>query len=123
MSRSVERRLLFSVTMADCEFQTFTVGGHGGSGKDTSNTGVRIIHRASGARGECREERSQKANKERAFRKMAESPEFKAWVKVKAAQLAGEPSIEELVERAMAPQHIRVETRDEKGRWVPECSS
>lgn len=39
------KHLLFSVTLEDCEVQTFTVGGNGGSGKDTSQTGVRIIHR------------------------------------------------------------------------------
>lgn len=39
------KTLLFSVTVEDCDVQTFTVGGNGGSGKDTSNTGVRVTHR------------------------------------------------------------------------------
>lgn len=37
------KELLFSVTMKDLEMQTFSVGGHGGGGKDTSNSGVRLI--------------------------------------------------------------------------------
>jgi hypothetical protein len=39
------KELLFSVTIKDCEVQTFTVKGPGGGGKDTSQTGVRVIHR------------------------------------------------------------------------------
>lgn len=87
------KKLLFSVTMADCDLQTFTVGGHGGSGKDTSNTGVRIIHRASGAVGEGREERSQVSNKRRAWRRMAESPAFRAWHRVETARRLASPRL------------------------------
>ena len=43
------KHLLFSVTRKDLIRQTFTVGGHGGGGKDTSNSGVRLIHPLSGA--------------------------------------------------------------------------
>jgi hypothetical protein len=39
------RKLLFSVTIKDCDVQSFTVGGNGGGGKDTSNNGIRVIHR------------------------------------------------------------------------------
>lgn len=40
-----EKRLLFSVTIADCDVKTFTVKGPGGGGKDTSQTGIRVTHR------------------------------------------------------------------------------
>lgn len=40
----MDKQLLFSVTIKDCRVDTFTVGGNGGSGKDTSNTGVRVTH-------------------------------------------------------------------------------
>lgn len=39
-----EKVLLFSVTIKDCKVDAFTVGGNGGSGKDTSNTGARVTH-------------------------------------------------------------------------------
>lgn len=42
---SKEKHLLFSVTINDCNVDTFTVGGKGGSGKDTSQTGIRVTHR------------------------------------------------------------------------------
>lgn len=75
-----DRQLLFSVTLADCVVQTFRSGGSGGQNQNKRDTGVRIIHRASGARGEARDERSQLQNKKLAFRRMADSALFKAWV-------------------------------------------
>ncbi len=41
----MEKKLLFSVTIKDCDVDTFTVSGNGGAGKDTSQTGVRVTHR------------------------------------------------------------------------------
>lgn len=58
-----EKQLMFSVTLADCDMQTFRAGGKGGQNQNKRDTGVRIIHRASGARGEARDERSQLQNK------------------------------------------------------------
>lgn len=68
-----------TVTIHDCETQTFAAGGPGGQNQNKRDTGVRVIHHPSGARGESREARGQLENKKRAFRRMAESPLFKAW--------------------------------------------
>lgn len=51
----MSRSLLFSVTIKDCEVQTFRAGGCGGQNQKKRDTGVRIIHHPSGARGESRE--------------------------------------------------------------------
>jgi protein subunit release factor B len=72
------REKILSVTLKDCDVQTFRAGGNGGQKQNKTNSGVRIIHRASGARGESREERSQLQNKKNAFRRMAETPAFQA---------------------------------------------
>lgn len=109
-----ERKLILSVTPADCELQTFSVGGAGGQRRDKKATGVRWIHHPSGARGECREERSQEANKKRAWKRMVQSPEFQLWIKLETGQQA---KIEAEVARAMEPRNIKVETKDSKGRW------
>lgn len=68
---------ILSVTIHDCEVQTFRSGGKGGQNQNKRDTGVRIIHHPSGARGESREERSQLQNKKLAFRRMAESQRFR----------------------------------------------
>lgn len=117
------KKLLFSITLADCDVHTFTVGGHGGSGKDTANTGVRIIHRASGATGIGRDERSQLANKRAAFRRMADSDVFKRWHRLEVARRSGLPSIESLVDADLDPINLRIDVRNERGQWVPESCS
>lgn len=111
-------KLLFSVTIKDCEVSTFTVGGHGGAGKDTSNTGVQVTHRPSGATGRSTETRSQLKNKQTAFKRMAESKKFQTWARTKATEC--NPSVIELmVEESMDPKNLKIEVRDENGKWAP----
>lgn len=117
MDRHKKRVKLFSVTLDDCRVDTFTVGGNGGSGKDTSNTGVRITHGASGAVGKATDTRSQSKNKALAFRRMAETPKFLAWTRLRAAELAGRPTIETLVAEAMEPKNLKIEAY-QGGRWT-----
>lgn len=70
------RRRILSVTIHDCEVQHFRSGGKGGQNQNKRDTGTRVIHHPSGARGESREERSQLQNKKKAFIRMVESPTF-----------------------------------------------
>lgn len=109
------KTLLFSVTINDCRVDTFTVGGHGGAGKDTSNTGVRVTHPASGAVGKATDTRSQAKNKALAFRRMAETKEFQAWAKLAAADIG---SIEDEVDEMMDERNLKVEVRTKDG-WKP----
>ena len=71
--------------------------------------GVRIIHRASGAVGECREERQQSLNKRRAFERMTETKEFKSWHLLECARKLGNITIEDKVSAAMQPENLKVE--------------
>ena len=87
MERKME--LLFSITKKDFDIQTFTVPGPGGGGKDTSNTGVRLIHRDSGAVAEGREHRSNSKNREAAFKKLVNSKKFKDWHRIECARRMG----------------------------------
>ena len=105
-------KLVLSVTLADCDIQTFAAGGKGGQHQNTTNTGVRIIHRASGARGEARDSRSQTQNKRSAFLRMVATGAFKVWLN---RQLASGPSLEERVEKDMRPENLRVEVRGPSG--------
>lgn len=70
------KQRILSVTMADCDLQTFRCGGNGGQNVNKRDTGVRIIHRASGARGQACDERSQLANKRLAWKRMAATSQF-----------------------------------------------
>lgn len=114
------RKLLFSITPTQCDLETFTVGGNGGSGKDTSNTGVRWRHWASGAVGECRETRSQHRNKIIAWGRMARSKKMQDWIRREAAQKQHkEYIIAEWIEEEIK-NNVRVQIKDERGNWVDE---
>jgi protein subunit release factor B len=118
-STTKQRELLFSVTLDDCEVQHFRSGGKGGQHQNKTDSGTRIIHHPSGARGESREERSQLQNKKLAFKRMAHHPLFQWWVHAEAERIRGNESAEARVDRMLTDQkQIRVEVKDVNGRWV-----
>lgn len=105
-----EKKLLFSVTKKDLEIQTFRSGGKGGQHQNKTDSGVRIIHRDSGAVGESREFKSQHQNKVAAFRRMAESPQFQMWRRKKAREIIDrEDKIEKQVEEAIKEENLKIE--------------
>lgn len=115
----MEREKLVTVTIKDCDVQTFRCGGNGGQNVNKRETGVRIIHRPSGAIGECREERNQMANKRIAFKRMAESKDFQFWIKKESARRIGMiDDVAKTVDDMMHPKNLKVESKDESGRWV-----
>ena len=103
---------VLTVTIKDCTVQTFRAGGKGGQNQNKRDSGVRVIHPPSGARGESREGRGQLENKRKAFVRMAESPEFLAWVRLRHAQIAGE--VDAAVREAMRPENLLIETYERK---------
>lgn len=114
------RKLLFSVTKKDFKVQTFRAGGKGGQKQNKTESGVRIIHKESGAVGESREQRSQVQNKKLAFSRLVDSCTFQTWLKVKASYNAkAEQEIKQKVERDMKTKNIKIEIRDGK-KWVEE---
>ena len=122
-----DRVPVLSVTIRDCEVQTFRAGGPGGQNQNKRDTGVRVIHAPSGARGECREERSQLENKKRAFHRMACSPKFRLWLQLQVGGLARrEAELLREVEEAMRPEKIKVEVRvrgRDGSRWIEEVEA
>jgi peptide chain release factor 2 len=111
-----EKVLSITVHDKEVEVQTFRAGGKGGQNQNKRDTGVRIIHRPSGAVGESREERSQLQNKKSAWKKMAEHPKMKIWIMMQAGASAA--AIAE-VERSMLPDNLRVEYLVD-GEWVEQ---
>lgn len=55
-----------------CEIEFFIAGGPGGQHRNKVETGVRLVHRPSGITVTATERRSQRANREMAFERMAE---------------------------------------------------
>jgi protein subunit release factor B len=115
-----EKELLFTIKDDDFEIQTFCSGGKGGQNQNKRFTGVRIIHKESGAVGECREEREQLQNKKRALKKLTETPKFKIWLNRKIYELDNKKTIEQEVEKMLDEKNLKAEVKDEDGKWVSE---
>lgn len=119
-AKSMRKELLFSVTKKDFTIQTFRSGGKGGQHQNKTNSGVRIIHNESGARGECRNFRHQHQNKKEALKRLVDSTKFKLWMNMRVHEVIEGKRIEEKVAESMSPENLKVECRDENG-WIP-CS-
>lgn len=111
------KELLFSITKKDFEIQTFRSGGKGGQHQNTTESGVRIIHLASGARGESREERKQGQNKKNALDRLVKTKIFQNWLRIEAAKRAGVTrDIDIIINEAMEAKNLRVEGR-QNNKW------
>lgn len=116
----MSKELVVSVTKKDLEIQTFRSGGKGGQHQNTTDSGVRIIHKESGAVGESRTERSQSQNKKLALNRLASSKEFKLWVQKKAFEVdCSERELQEKVDFQMQDKFLKVEIRKDK-KWIEE---
>ena len=108
--------LLFSITKKDFTVQTFKSGGKGGQHQNKTNSGVRIIHKPSGAVGECRSTRSQHRNKRLAFERLTETTEFKLWVNRMAYEMREQKTIEQKVQEQMEPENLKIEIKEDN-KW------
>ena len=111
-----EKELLFSLTKKDFVVEYYNPGKNGGQNANKVATACRIHHPASGAIGECKEERTQKPNRERAFKRLTESSKFKMWLRIEIAKRKGYlDDINQKVEKAMAEARVEIQQDD---KWV-----
>ena len=120
------KELLFSVTADDCEWMYFCAGGKGGQHQNKTASACRCRHKESGAEGISRDHREQRRNKIEAFKRMANSEKFQLWLKLETSRRLEsaeekklrEQQIEISVEKAMSPENLKIEMKDENGKWV-----
>ncbi len=110
----MSREYLFSLHKSDFIMQVFRAGGKGGQKQNKTSSAVRIIHPASGARGECREERNQHTNKRRAFERLIESKKFQLWMKMRAAEITTGETTDKWVERMLSSENLKIEFPERK---------
>lgn len=86
MAFAVDRKSL----ERDCDLSFFVAGGPGGQNRNKVSTGVRLVHRPSGIVIAATERRSQSANREMAFERLAER--LIQMQQVRAKRVATKPS-------------------------------
>ncbi len=111
------RKLLFSLTRKDFDVQTMRGHGAGGQHRNTTDSAVRVIHKESGAQGYSQDERSQKINKNKAFKRCCESAKFKLWLNQKVFDMDHKVDIDREVDRMLKEDPIRVEVKNDKEKW------
>lgn len=116
----MSKELVLSLKKEDFTIQTFRAGGKGGQNQNKRDTGVRIIHNASGAVGEARDSRTQKENRRNALKRLSETATFRLWLARYLSELSTGKTLEEQVEELMNPKNIKVEVRGDDGRWKEE---
>jgi len=110
------KKLLFSVTAKDCDWDYIRGSGKGGQKRNKTSNAVRCTHKNSRAVGYSDEERSQRQNRESSFVKMANTKQFRSWIAFEVSRITGvEKEIEQRVELEM--RKIKVEIR-QNGKWV-----
>jgi hypothetical protein len=114
------KELLFSLSKEKGDFvmETFRSGGNGGQNQNKRNTGVRIIHPASGAKGEARDSRTQDENKKAAFRRLIDSKKFQTWHRIQCGiAIDGFDRVERQLEEWMRPENFLIEVKKD-GKWT-----
>ncbi len=94
--------------------------GAGGQNRQKNATGVQLLHRESGAIGRCSETRSQLQNKKRAFCNLLDQPKMKVWLNKKLYEIKNGVTLEEKVDKMMIRENLKIEVKDENGKWVEE---
>jgi protein subunit release factor B len=102
------RELLFSITKKDFEIQTYKASGKGGQNRNKRETAIRLIHKESGIKVTCADEREQHQNLKKAFRNLINKEEFKMWLKLKTSR--------EMVNKKEIEKRLREEIDD----WVQD---
>jgi protein subunit release factor A len=111
-----KKQLLFSITKKDYVVEYYNPGKNGGQNANKIASACRIHHPASGATGDCHEERTQKPNRERAFKRLTESPKFQKWLKIETARRMGQlDDIDQKVEKALSEAKIEIREND---KWA-----
>jgi len=118
----MKKELLYSLTKKDFTLQTFRSGGPGGQNQNKRNSGVRIIHKESGAVGESREHKSQFQNRKAALKRLVEHPKFVLWNNVKYHEIMTGKTLEKEVEEMMEKKNLKYEVY-ENGTWIDKSSS
>ncbi len=117
---TMSKESLVSLRKKDFDIQWFKGSGGGGQHRNKHANCCRIVHPDSGAKGECSDHKSREQNQRVAFSRLLENTKFKIWLNMKSMEAMNKKTIDETVDEMMDDTNIKVEVRDENGKWVEE---
>lgn len=111
----MSKESILTITASDCDWKYTKGSGAGGQKKNKTSSAVHCFHRESGAHGYSEDTRSQHDNKRIAFKRMADTKEFRQWHKLETMKRMGQLAvIEDEVNRQM--RQIKIEGVVD-GKW------
>lgn len=114
-----KKEILFSLTEKNFEWSYTKGSGKGGQKRNKTSNAVHCKHVPSGSYGYSEATRSKHDNKIDAFTKCVGTDKFKAWLNMEIARATGQLEVAKS-EAEKQMQFIKVEVKDEKGRWIDE---
>ena len=111
------KELLFSITKKDFKIHWFSGTGAGGQSRNKNQMCVRLQHPDSGTQTTGQSHKSRQANLREAFTSLIKHPTFKMWYNKIVWEKLSEKTIDELVAESLQEKNLKVEGKDEKGRW------
>lgn len=113
------REKLFSLTKKDFEIHWFSGTGAGGQHRNKHQNCCRLYHPASGVRVTGQSNRDRVANQKEALNNLINHPQFSLWFNRKVMECLDKETIDEKVKKSMSPDNLKIECKDDNGRWVP----
>ncbi len=102
------RQKLLSLTRKNFTWNYFSGSGGGGQKRNKCQNSVRLSHKPSGAKAVCQDFASKKQNERTAFKRIANTPKFKQWIKMECSMVVGD--ITRKLDEMMRPQNLKIET-------------
>ena len=114
----MSKKLLFSITRKDLKIDFFSGKGAGGQHRNKHMNCVRLSHPASGAMVTGQSHRERRANIKEAMNNLVKSGKFKMWHAQVVRELMTGKTIDELVDESMVEKNLKIEGRNESGKWA-----
>lgn len=111
------RELLFSITKKDFIIEWFSGKGAGGQHRNKHQNCCRLRHPESGAVTTAQETKSRTGNLRLAFQRIMKEPKFELWYQKEIWKALNHVSLEDLVKEQMKPENLKIEGKDEDGKW------
>jgi protein subunit release factor B len=117
MKETMTKELLFSITKKDFKLEWFSGTGNGGQNRNKHQNCARLHHLESGVLTTGQSQRDRPANLREAMQNLVKHPKFKVWMTMRVFELEKGKTIEQIVDEQMTENKLKIECRDEEGKW------